>query len=90
MNDSKLWVALKHKTSVFGEWCVAPKEYFAKHGRIPDGHANLDVPGMEETKDHTLMAKDGSDGQAILEKAGFEILHNPVWYWSRKGKQRNE
>jgi len=74
------WIAVKHKSNCFGEWSIAPKDYFEKYGRIPDCHANLVTPGLEETMDHT-QAIDDTDGKALLEAAGFEILENPVWYF---------
>lgn len=77
------WIALKHRTSNFGEWLISPKEYFEKFGRIPDCHANLKVPGMEEVSDHTLKTLDGSDGVSLLLSAGFAIEENPNWYWMR-------
>ncbi len=77
------WVALKHKDDSFGEWSISPKDYFMKHGYIPDCHANLNVFGMDEVSDHTLLSKDGSDGKQLLIDAGFEILENPVWYFDK-------
>lgn len=77
------WVALKHKDNAFGEWCISPKDYFLKNSYIPDCHAKLNVFGMDEVSDHTLLAKDGSDGKQLLLDAGFEILENPVWYFEK-------
>jgi len=77
------WVALKHKDNDFGEWCISPKDYFLKNCHIPDCHAKLNVFGMDEVSDHTLLAKDGSDGKQLLLDAGFEILENPVWYFEK-------
>ena len=75
------WVAVKHKSSSFGDWCIAPRKYFETHGRIPDWHADLITPGLDEVSDHTLRATDGSDGRALLEASGFFILENPIWYF---------
>lgn len=83
MNEG--WIALKHKSNDFGEWSISPKAHFEAHGSIPDGHANLETAGMEEIMDHTLRAKDGSDGRALLLFNGFEIVDNPVWYFDRPG-----
>ena len=77
------WVALKHKDNAYGEWCISPKDYFLKNGYIPDCHAKLNVFGMDEVSDYTLLAKDGSDGKQLLLDAGFEILENPVWYFEK-------
>lgn len=79
------WIALKHKTSSFGQWCISPKAYFDEYGRIPDYHAKLKVPGMEEVMDHTLAALDDSDGRDLLVATGFEIVDNPEWYFQRPG-----
>ena len=75
------WIALKHKTNRFGHWSISPKDYFELHGSIPDVHANLEIPGMEETMDHTYVSRDGSDGRPLLIRAGLEICDDPVWYF---------
>ena len=79
------WIATKHKTDGFGEWSIAPRDYFKKHGRIPDTKANLNIHGMDEIMDHTLKSLDGSDGVHLLVSAGIEIEHNPIWYFDRHG-----
>lgn len=79
------WIALKHKSDPFGQWSISPRAYFEKHGHIPDSKAKLNVPGMDEVMDHTLVAKDGSDGRELLLAAGFEIEEKPVWYFERPG-----
>lgn len=79
----KNWIALKHKDNSFGEWCISPKEFFLKHGFIPDTKANLNIAGMDEVSDHTLLVKDSSDGKQALLNAGFEILENPIWYFEK-------
>lgn len=84
------WIALKHPTSEFGEWCISPKSFFEKRGYIPDCYANLHVPGMEEVMDHTLAALDNTDGRDHLVAAGFEIIDDPVWYFQREGYQPDE
>lgn len=86
------WIALKHKTNPFGEWSISPKDYFEQYGRIPDGHANLHLEkeGLDEVMDHTLQARDSSDGRSLLIQAGFEILENPVWYFDPKFSLREE
>jgi len=83
MKPLRGWVALKHKDDDFGEWCISPKDYFLKHGHIPDTKAKLNIAGMDEVSDHTLLAKDGIDGKQALLDAGFEILENPVWYFEK-------
>ena len=77
------WVALKHKNDAFGEWSISPKAYFLANGYIPDMESKLSINGMDEVNDHTLLAKDGSDGRQLLLNAGFEILENPVWYFEK-------
>jgi hypothetical protein len=77
------WVALKHKDDDFGEWSISPKDYFLANGYIPDMKSQLVISGMDEVSDHTLLAKDGSDGKQLLLDAGFEILENPVWYFEK-------
>jgi hypothetical protein len=83
INPLRGWIALKHKDNDFGEWCISTKDYILKHGYIPDTKAKLNVAGMDEVSDHTLLAKDGSDGKQALLDAGFEILENPVWYFEK-------
>lgn len=75
------WIATKHKSNGFGEWSISPKAFFIDHQRIPDGHAQLETPGLEEVMDHTLRATDGSSGRELLEQLGFEIIDNPIWYF---------
>ena len=79
------WIAVKHHSNVYGEWCIAPKDYFDKHGRIPDTHANRKIEGMEEVMDHCYRVKGYGDGRYELTRAGYEILENPVWYFQRPG-----
>jgi hypothetical protein len=73
---------MKHPTDDEGCWCISPKEYFDKYGKIPDTKADLTLDGLDEVSDHTLMATDGSDGRQLLLDAGFEILENPKWYFN--------
>ena len=81
----KGWVAMKHSTSQDRYWCIAPKAYFDAHGRIPDTHANLGLPGVDEVSDHTLWVKpeSGKNDRKYLESLGFEILDDPLWYFKR-------
>ena len=75
------YIAVKHKSQDFGEWCVTPKDYFDACGRIPDSHSDLDIPGMEEVCDSTYRSTDGSDGVASLLAVGIVVEENPVWWW---------
>lgn len=78
------WIATKHKSNGFGEWSISPKEYFLTFSSIPDCHANLETPGLEEVMDHTLRTTlNGDDGKDLLVSLGFEILENPIWYFDR-------
>lgn len=83
MNDD--WIALKHRTNEYGQWSISPRAFFSQHGFIPDGHANLLTPGLEEVADHTLQVLDDSDGRERLVQAGFTIEDNPMWYFERPG-----
>jgi hypothetical protein len=77
-------IAIKHPTSEFGEWCISPKWYFRRHGRIPDTKANLNLPHLDEIMDHVLKSTDGSDGEHLLSRYGIEVVRNPIWYFQRE------
>lgn len=77
------WIAVKHGTTAFGDWLISPKIYFDNYGKIPDGHSNLNIPGMEEVSDHLFRALNNSDGVSLLLAVGLVIEENPKWYWLR-------
>lgn len=76
-------IAIKHNTSVYGEWCICPLDFWLKRACIPDSHLNIRIFGMEEVSDHTYITKDGSDGIELLKMNGIEIINNPVWYFQK-------
>ena len=77
------WVAVKHPSNRHGEWCVAPKEFWERNHYVPDTCLTLDVPGFDEVQEHTIVARDGSDGRAQLESLGFLVLDDARWYFQR-------
>lgn len=77
------WVAVKHISNGFGEWCIVPKAFFEANGFVPATKANLEVPGMEEILPSTLKPLDDSDGVSLLLAAGFEIDNDPNWFYKR-------
>lgn len=81
------YFAVENKQSL-GEWWIVPIDYWEKHHRIKDGHANLKVFGMEEVADHTYRAKREYSlysERELLMRSGFTILDNPVWYYQLPG-----
>jgi len=61
-------------------WAIVPIDYWMNNRHLKDGHANVEINGMEEVMDHvyqkTQIAK-SLDAAALLTQAGFTIIDNP-------------